>query len=132
MDAEARTKLFAAIFSLAFIVSAGTVGYHYIENWSWVDALYFSSVTITTVGFGDIVPKTDVGKLFTVAYAFIGIGVALYTLASFGEAYVETRVETKVVKDLTGMGARFDARREEHKARRKESKAARKERDWSY
>lgn len=61
------------------IVVSGTVFYSQVEGWSVVDALYFCVVTLTTIGFGDIAPVTTAGKLFTIAYSLIGIGV----LASF-------------------------------------------------
>ena len=48
-----------------FVILVGSTIYHYLENWSWVDAIYFSVVTLTTVGFGDFAPKTDGGKIFT-------------------------------------------------------------------
>ena len=48
-----------------FVIFLGSTIYHYLENWSWVDAIYFSVVTLTTVGFGDFAPKTDGGKIFT-------------------------------------------------------------------
>ncbi len=57
------------------VVTTGTVSYHYLEDWSWVDSLYFSVVAVTTVGFGDLVPTTDAAKLFTVAYVLAGISV---------------------------------------------------------
>ena len=60
-----------------FIVGLGTVVYHFIEGWTWIDALYFSVVTLTTVGYGDLYPITDAGKLFTVGYIILGIGIFL-------------------------------------------------------
>ena len=59
----------------AFVVATGTVAFHYLEDWSWVDSLYFSVVAVTTVGFGDLVPTTDAAKLFTVGYIITGIGI---------------------------------------------------------
>ena len=53
----------------------GTVAFHYIEGWSWVDSFYFSAVAGTTVGFGDLTPSTDLSKLFSVVYIFVGIGI---------------------------------------------------------
>jgi voltage-gated potassium channel Kch len=57
------------------VVATGTVAFHFLEDWSWVDSLYFSVVAVTTVGFGDLVPTTDAAKLFTVAYVIAGISV---------------------------------------------------------
>jgi len=102
LDSEARNKVLAAVVSLLFIVAGGTVIYHYVEGWKWLDALYFAAVTITTVGFGDLAPRTDLGKMFTIFYAFTGIGVALYTLTQVGQIYVEHRVETRIIRELSG------------------------------
>ena len=55
------------------LVVIGTVGYRIIEDWSWVDSLYFSVVAVTTVGFGDLTPSSDGSKLFTVFYILTGI-----------------------------------------------------------
>jgi hypothetical protein len=55
------------------VLGLGTVVYHLIEGWSWVDSFYFSAVAVTTVGFGDLTPSTDASKLFTVFYIFGGM-----------------------------------------------------------
>jgi hypothetical protein len=47
------------------------------RRWSVVDAFYFSATTLTTVGLGDLTPKTTIGKLFTVVYIFAGLGIIL-------------------------------------------------------
>lgn len=57
------------------VVATATVVYHWLEDWSWVDSLYFSVVAVTTVGFGDLAPTTDGAKLFTVAYILVGLGI---------------------------------------------------------
>lgn len=57
------------------LIAAGTVVYHSLEDWSWVDSFYFSVVAVTTVGFGDIAPSTDGSKLFTVFYVIAGISI---------------------------------------------------------
>lgn len=64
------------------VIGCATVFYHWQEGWRWVDALYFSVVTIATVGFGDFSPKTDGGKLFTVVYIFAGVGLFVATAAA--------------------------------------------------
>jgi len=63
------------IGGLSLLVLLGTVVYRVLEDWSWVDSFYFSSVTLTTVGFGDLSPTTTVSKLFTVFYIFTGISL---------------------------------------------------------
>ena len=61
----------------------GTIFYHFIEHWSWVNAYYFCVITLTTIGYGDIVPKTDFGKIFTTFYALIGIGIITAFITAF-------------------------------------------------
>ena len=63
-----------AVLSLATL-GVGTIVFRSIENWRWIDSFYFSAVSLTTVGYGDITPKSDTGKLFAVFYLFIGIGI---------------------------------------------------------
>jgi hypothetical protein len=41
------------------LASVGTIVYNFLEDWSWVDSLYFATVAVTTVGFGDLVPTGD-------------------------------------------------------------------------
>ena len=62
------------VFTCALILWA-TVFYHFIEGWGWLDSLYFSVVTISTIGFGDFSPQTAAGKIFTIFYIVVGLGV---------------------------------------------------------
>jgi voltage-gated potassium channel len=57
------------------LLIVGTAFYTTVEGWSVVDSVYFCVMTLATVGFGDLVPTTDTGKLFTVAYVLAGIGL---------------------------------------------------------
>ena len=59
---------------LAFLLM-GTLFYRAIEEWSWIDSFYFTVITLTTVGYGDFSPQTDIGKLFTVIYIIMGLGL---------------------------------------------------------
>jgi voltage-gated potassium channel len=56
-------------------IGTGTIVYHFAEKISWVDAYYFSVVTLSTVGYGDIVPTTTFTKIFTTFYIFVGVGI---------------------------------------------------------
>lgn len=60
---------------VAIILAIGVTFYHFHEGFSWLNAYYFSIVTLSTVGYGDITPKTDLGKIFTTFYILIGVGI---------------------------------------------------------
>jgi len=72
-DSEYRDLLFTTLITIA----GGTVVYHFIEGWTWIDCVYFSVITLSTIGYGDFSPQTDGGKLFTIFYIIIGIGIIL-------------------------------------------------------
>ncbi len=57
------------------MLTLGTVVYHHVEKFPWVDAYYFSVVTLATVGYGDFTPHTTFGKIFTTFYIFVGVGI---------------------------------------------------------
>ena len=67
----------------------GTMGYYYIEQLSFIDSLYLTSSTITTVGYGDIHPISTGGKIFSLFIMFGGIGIVLYTLTFIMNFIVE-------------------------------------------
>lgn len=67
----------ALLFATNFFLAIGSVAYRLIEGWSWLDSLYFSVITLTTIGYGDFSPQTNLGKLFTMAYIIIGVALIL-------------------------------------------------------
>ena len=73
------------------ILLSGTAFYVQVEGWHWVDALYFSTATLSTVGFGDLAPQTQFGKIFTVVYIFVGVGVFVALFAHFARALLNDR-----------------------------------------
>jgi hypothetical protein len=60
---------------VALMLGMGTVVYHIVEKFSWVDAYYFCVVTLATVGYGDLTPHTTFGKIFTTFYILFGVGI---------------------------------------------------------
>lgn len=70
-DASARSLLALTMT----LVAIATLFYRRVEELSWLDSFYVSVITVSTVGYGDISPQTPAGKLFTLAYVVIGIGV---------------------------------------------------------
>ncbi len=65
-----------AVLGLAgTVIGTGTVFFRFVEGLAWLDSLYFCVITLTTVGFGDISPTTAAGKIFTMLYVVVGIGI---------------------------------------------------------
>jgi voltage-gated potassium channel len=60
---------------VAILLASGSVFYHTVEGWSWLDSLYFCVVTLATVGYGDLTPERPISKIVTMIYIVIGIGL---------------------------------------------------------
>jgi len=73
---------------LAAILCFGTIGYMVIEKWDALDALYMTVITITTVGFGEIRPVSEPGRVFTIILIFVGIGIVAYILGLVAQTMV--------------------------------------------
>jgi hypothetical protein len=71
----AEPALRVLLFGTIAVLAIGCVFYRIVEGWSWVDCVYFCTITLATVGYGDIAPTTDAGKLFTVGYVIVGLGI---------------------------------------------------------
>ncbi len=82
---EERTRFFLLLALTIGILALGTGFYHYFEGFSVVDSFYFSVITLATVGYGDLYPTTEIGKLFTAGYVISGIGI----LIAFAEVFVK-------------------------------------------
>jgi voltage-gated potassium channel len=83
-----RSELLLIFGLLVLVWAVGAVFYHLVEGLSYIDAVYFTAATLTTVGYGDIAPQTDAGKLFTAVYVFVGIGIFLGFAATLFQAVV--------------------------------------------
>jgi voltage-gated potassium channel len=70
------------------VIVVGTVGY-VVLGFTPLDALYQTVTTVTTVGFREVEPLSDVGKAFTIVIILVGVGTALYTLTVFVETLLE-------------------------------------------
>ncbi len=76
-----RTKIFLICLLIILILGFGTFGFHLIEGWSFIDSLFMTSITLTTVGFGEVHPLSDGGKLFTLVIIFFGAGIFTYSIS---------------------------------------------------
>ena len=77
---ELRKRLVLSAALIALIVSFGTIGYMGIEEWDFIDSLYMTIITLTTVGFKEVHDLTLSGRIFTIVLLIGGVGTVFYTL----------------------------------------------------
>ena len=80
-----RRRLVVALLAFPTLVAVGPLGYRAIEGWSFSDALFMAATTITTVGFGEVHPLSERGRLFTILLLLVGLTWLLYKLAAMLE-----------------------------------------------
>ncbi len=80
LDPSQREILLASI-ALFIVVAVGTFGYVLIEGWSWMDGIYMTFITLSTIGFGEINPLSPPGRVFTIFLALTGIGIVTFVAA---------------------------------------------------
>jgi len=86
MEVIDRIKL--GLFVMAVVIMIYSIIVMNLEGLGLIDALYFSIVTISTVGYGDYVPKTELGKLISSLYILVGVGIGLYVLGNISEFFI--------------------------------------------
>lgn len=83
------TKIHRPILLIASVISAGTLGYIYIENYKVVDAIYMTVITIGTVGYGEVHPLSDLGRIFTSILILTTLGIFAYSITLISHSFVE-------------------------------------------
>ena len=88
---DPETKALPVVVGLLLLT--GTIFYWSVEDWTLIQSLYFSVVTLTTVGYGDFTPTSDYSRIFTIIYIFIGLGVLVAFLTALAQQYIKHKVE---------------------------------------
>ncbi|MFM7734476.1 MAG: potassium channel family protein [Alphaproteobacteria bacterium] len=86
-------RLRLALLGLVLLTAAGTGGYMLFEGASLIDALFMTVTTLSTVGYGEIVPLDLGGRVFTMALIVFGVGTALYLLTAVAELVLEGHLQ---------------------------------------
>ncbi len=116
-----QKEITSVVFIVLLMLSIGTLFYHNIEGWNIIDSLYYSTVTLTTVGYGDFVPTKPETKLFTIFYILTGVGVILSSLSILGSHYIQKqqpkvgriiidRFERDIVNKIKASSKKLDQR----------------------
>ncbi|MDX1982568.1 MAG: potassium channel protein [Bryobacteraceae bacterium] len=87
-----RLKLL--LIAISVVLAAGTAGFRIIEDFPWLDAFYMTLTTITTVGYGEIHPLSQRGRLFNCFLIFFGIGIMFQVIGAVAQAFVEREFAT--------------------------------------
>jgi len=87
-----RTRGFLLLSMLVGILLFGVVGYRIVEGWGFLDSLYQTVITVSTVGFKEVHPLSDAGKVFTIFLVVLGIGFFTYAASQFVKLVVDGRI----------------------------------------
>lgn len=82
-------NLLRAAALLILVPIVGTAGYMLTEGWGFLDALYMTVITVTTIGFHEVKPLDDVGRIFTIGLAIAGVGTIFYALLAVAQFLLE-------------------------------------------
>ena len=105
-------KLRYSLLMLVGIIAFGTFGYYFVERMSLFEAFYMTIITITTVGFAEVIPLSQIGRTITVIIIILGISVGAYTIGVLVRALVEGELvkifgRIKVQKQVSGLKNHF-------------------------
>lgn len=99
-----KTEIIVASTTLLGWIGIGTLVFHRLEGWTWIQSFYFSVVTITTVGYGDLTPSSEISRLCTAIYILVGVAIGLVTLSIVGSHILRNR-ERRYLKRITNGGS---------------------------
>jgi len=119
---KVKDNLILGIFILIVVFSLGTFLYYNIEGWSILDSVYFVVVTVTTVGYADIVPQTNLGKLATIFFTIFGIVMFFYFISLITSVIVKISFKKKISKIKYDLKKQEELKEEEIKNRRRRKK----------
>ena len=105
-----KSKLNIAIFLLSILILSGILGFKIISGFSWIDSIYMTIITITTVGFGEVQPLDSQSKLFTVGIILtsaVTVGYALkviteYLISKNNINELKQKKMQKIIDNLSG------------------------------
>ena len=103
--------LIQAVIAL-LLLAIGSAGYHLIEGWSLFDGLYMTVITLATIGYGEVRPLTQQGRVFTIALILIGVVLIGYLISTLTKALIENEIAAalgrrKLYKDINQLEGHF-------------------------
>lgn len=92
--------LAVALGILTVLTAIGTVGYRWVEGFSWLESLYMAVITLSTVGYSEVRPLSPAGKVFSIWFIVVGLGATLYAVMALAEFLIAGHL-----RDLLGRRA---------------------------
>lgn len=92
-----RTKIYTAVTLLVLILIVGVIGYRFISDYTWIDALYMTVITMTTVGFSEVNPLDIESKIFTIFLILASVVIVGYALSVITE-YILSKNDVEELK----------------------------------
>ncbi|MDW3116535.1 MAG: potassium channel family protein [Roseovarius pacificus] len=93
------TKAITLVGLLLTLIGGGTVFFRHVEGWSWLDSYFFTVVTLSTVGYGELVPATPMGKIGTTVFIILGLGIFAIAIQQFGNFAVRRHEIRKSLRE---------------------------------
>jgi voltage-gated potassium channel len=87
-----RARIRLVMLAVLSAMALGTIVFHLLEGWSILDSLYVTAQTVTTVGFGDLAPRTLSGRVFATLFMLVSVGIVLYALTSAVQSIVQSEL----------------------------------------
>ncbi|MFZ4816592.1 MAG: potassium channel family protein [Phototrophicaceae bacterium] len=90
---ETRRQILFALLGIAVVFTTGVMGFHFIEGFNFLDALWLTTITLTTVGYGDIYAQSTLGRFFTIGLVLSGFGVVAFGLQATATFLVSREIQ---------------------------------------
>ena len=103
-----RSKIYTALVLLFLVLCIGILGYRFVSDYSWIDAIYMTVITITTVGFGEVRPLDTEAKIFTIflilsSVVIVGYAISIITEYILSRNNFEDIKQRKMQKEIEAM-----------------------------
>lgn len=91
-----KKQIFYIFITMAVIMAFGVTGFMTIEGWSFLDSLYMSVITVSTVGYREVHPPSQAGMIFTIIFIIVGVGTFLYVITSTAEIIIAGHLKGEI------------------------------------